>query len=230
MKKNLIKRRIIIAVLSVAVGLSGFSMFYVNSISYANEISLELIDAQKVFYDGDAIITVTESTEENFINSLAEKENISYKDAEILNSFNLSENDGVVTRSMDEAIGYKQLESESPIDDSEISTVIAVEVQYLYNVVTGDAIEILNLGNPYIRIAGDIVSEKWDGSDPNVSHTSSTGRISYTGSAYVEVQNGLEVGLGIAGWTFGGSTSTTTFYWSPVVTQVMSIYLYQWDQ
>ena len=111
--------------------------------------------------------------------------------------------------STDEAIGYKRLTSVSSVDGTNVSTIIDVQVEYLYNVITGEAIEILALYNPHIRIDGENISSNWDGSLPNIENTATTGRISFTGIVYTK-------------------TETETQY-SPIITQVMNIYLSQLD-
>lgn len=118
-----------------------------------------------------------------------------------------SENVVIDIESTDEAIGYKRLTSVSSVDGTNVSTIIDVQVEYLYNVITGEAIEILALYNPHIRIDGENISSNWDGSLPNIENTATTGRISFTGIVYTE---------------------TETQY-SPAVTQVMNIYLSQLD-
>lgn len=201
-------------------------MMAMMGISFADINTFELSN-EKVFYDGDTVITTKVSTEENFIRSLAEKEGISYDEAEKLNaSILLHSGEGV--KSLDEAIGYKSVESISDVDDTNVETLISTEVQYVYNTITREAIEILNIGTPYTRVVNNVEGWDWDYSSPNIYNFSTSARISITGSVYVEVVESVAIGLGIFDvWSSTYTTTTTRTYWSPAVTQVMNIYLYQ---
>ncbi len=178
---------------------------------------LEILNSPKTtFYDGDAIITVTDSTKERYLKSLGSS----------LNQTQTSPKGVITPQVADEVLKYKTLTSTKSIAGSSISTIIAVEVSYVYSNVSHKALGINGIGNPYIRISGPVTSSSWDGSSPNVTWNSSSIRISYTGSAYVTVTKAVGVTLG-SGWSLSSEVSTTQNYWSPVVTQIVNFTLSQ---
>ncbi len=211
--------------ISFVLALSIFGFCLVNSTSVdasklpqENEISiLEMLNSPKTtFYDGDAVITVTDSTKERYQKSLGSSSNQTQTSPK-----------GTITPQVyDEVLKYKTLTSTKSIAGSSISTVIAVEVSYVYSNASQQALGINGIGNPYIRVSGPVTSASWDGSSPNVTWNSSSIRISYTGSAYVAVTKAVGVTLG-SGWSLSSEVSTTQNYWSPVVTQVANFTLSQ---
>lgn len=172
-----------------------------------NMTTLDMINSGKTnFSVGDTVITITDSTREKYLESSGEEP--------------------VIPKAYDEVVKYKTLTSTSSIGGSSISTVIGVEITYLYSNVTRKAVQILGVGNPYIRIAGPITEAQWDGAEPNTTWSSTNVRISYTGSAFVGVTESVGTTLGEI-WTFSYEASATQYFWSDVVTQVANFYLSQ---
>ena len=163
---------------------------------------------------------VEDSTEENYIKSLAEREGISIAEAKLKHN-NLLKKQNALKRPTEQVV-YRTITQTQSIRGSKINTIIGVEASILRDNITGKYSRFVGVGNPYIRISGPVSTARWDGGSPNISYSSSNIRISYTGSAYVGVNYSDGASLGAYGFTLSSSTAFTKYYYSPVVTQVLS--------
>ncbi|MGN6711358.1 hypothetical protein [Anaerocolumna jejuensis] len=170
------------------------------------------------YQDNNAVITVKDSTKENYLKSIEGNGAV---------ATDIQTQNVIQPRVADEVVKYKTLTSTSSIKGTSISTTIGVEIQYLYSNVTRKAIQILGVGTPYIRVAGSLTNATFDNAGPNISWDSSSVRISFTGSTLVGVSESVGYSLGVEGFSFSYSASGTYYYYSPVVTQVANFYLSQ---
>ncbi len=198
-----------------------------SSASELNDVGLEQSDLEICVEDlneGESSVEIIESTEESFIKSFAESKNISYAEAKLMNDKNTQQLNLKGTRSPDEIAKYVTVQDTQSVKGTAIKTVIALEVKAVYNRATRKYTSFASFGNPYIRVAGTIVSGRWEGSAPNKTLTSTKIRISYTGSAYVGVTANVGAQLGGKGFSYSATVGSTFYYYSPVVTQVLLKY------
>lgn len=174
--------------------------------------------------DVESYQEVEESSEENFLNSLAEKKGISYDEAKKLNNEKLAEV-GINPRARiaTETVRYKTVKTYFELS-SDVKLVIAAEVEYLYSNTDHEAISILDCGNPYVGIKG-ATFKQWSGSDPNVTVTSSKIRISATGQVYFSVQHSVAQGMDLEIFNVSSETTTATTYYSDIDTYSTNIKL-----
>lgn len=212
------KSKILALLLTVSIiGCSFISTTTANANEEREMTTLYMLNrGETSLKDGNSVITVKKSTEENYLRSLAEKEGKSYEEVKEEQESRM----GILVE--DEELRYTTLESTKSIAGKNISTIIAVEVSYVFSNATNRAVGINGVGNPYIRISGPVTSSNWDGSaDPNIYWDKAKIRISWTGSAYVEVTKSVGASLKAAGWVdVSIAGEETQRYWSPVVTQV----------
>lgn len=189
-----------------------------NSGGSGLEVSVEDLN------EDESNVQVIESTEESFVKSFAESEEISYDEAKEINDMNTESLGLGKARSADEVAKYVTVQGTQSVKGTAVKTVIALEVKAVYNRATGKYTSFASFANPYIRVAGTIVSGVWSGSSPNKELSSTRIRISYTGSVYVGVTSTVGAQLGVEGFSFSNTVGSTQYYYSPVVTQVLLKY------
>lgn len=164
--------------------------------------------------------TATVISREEYISAVAELEGLSYEVAEKRNDENVCQ----VARASDERVGYATIEKEAgtivgkklnKTDKDYTRTVkIAAYVAYVYNVVTGEPVEILEISAPYAFIdiknfSIDYVD--FDHGDYRIKlHSTTKGSITVIGQ-FSYVEDGISVGAGLPGNLFSVSKTVGGF-------------------
>lgn len=171
-------------------------------------------------YNAQGNLIVTDSTEEKFLKSFAQRKGISYDEAKKINDNSINR---VQLRRPTEQTKYKTVKQYFRVN-SDINLVMATEVAYLYSNVDDEVLSIVNIGNPYMGVKGASLN-KWSGGEFNIEQTSKSARISQTGQAHLEVSRSVSGGLYKNGITFAYDVGNTKVYYTDVETYVMKISL-----
>ncbi|ABR50762.1 hypothetical protein Amet_4694 [Alkaliphilus metalliredigens QYMF] len=168
--------------------------------AYTNDVSNDIF-----------VVTRSEnSSEERYVQSLANELNISYKEAYEMNQKEnqeyLSE---IGTLGLDEIINYKTLIGSTSLSGAPQSVEMAVEVKYVYSYTTGKALEIMSVGEPHMYIPG-LSNVQLSGGGYNKEVSTTNARISRTATLVYEV--GSSTGITIGGDILNISQTSSETY------------------